>query len=129
MSFTTMSRGADAPTDHKNEGPKEQGALAQALSGKAFIAEVNRSTMGSLADGGSRALQNTIGGTKDMASANIALEEAGKMPKGQDVANLATATQADKCCNFSEKMSSDKVETAFNQRFDNPGAVQEKKEA
>ncbi len=126
---TTSFNRADAPTDVKAEGSKEQGVLAQAISGKAMIDEVQASTFGSIAQGGSESLQKGLdAGAKDM---NADLENKGTLP--QRSSELSDATPGDKSANFqammaSEKDNADEAMTNTFQHVENNQPVEKKEE-
>ncbi|MBX9571845.1 MAG: hypothetical protein K2X77_23330 [Candidatus Obscuribacterales bacterium] len=111
---TTSFNRADAPTDVKGEGSKEQGVLAQALSGKAMIDEVQASTLGSFAQGGSESLQKGLDASaKDM---NANLEKEGKLPERSS--DLDNATSSDKNANIQAMMANEKASSDMGDMAD-----------
>lgn len=119
MSLTTFDATPQKPDANAKDGGT-QNALAQALTGRTCFAEVEKNVTAALAQGGSEALQQTLGNSSgDMNSKNIALEQAGALPQSKNVANLDDATSADKCCDFQSMMGNDVANAAMDNALAN----------
>ena len=95
---------ADKPAV-SNDKSNENGALSQALGADVFANE--RSAMASFANGGSRALQQTLDKDAHDMMANKALEDKGALPESKNVADVNQATSADRSANFTAMMAPD----------------------
>lgn len=104
MTVPTSDRSA-TPKDQANEA---QGALAQALTGKAFIAEVDKHFASAVAQGGSDSLRSMLGNGKDFNHENKLLEEQGALPEGNKVAKLDDVSKTDKSAPIAAMMTQDK---------------------
>ena len=109
MVSTSFDRGAPVQDNKPDQGKEgAQNAIAQALTGKVFMSEIQKNFGASMAHGGSVALETAIGGQKDMMAENHKLEEEGKLPEQQRVLDAQQANKDDRSANIAVMMTSEK---------------------
>jgi hypothetical protein len=109
---------ADKPAV-SNDKSSENGVLSQALGADVFSSERDKA-LASFANGGTRALQQTLDRDAQDMKANKALEDKGSLPESKNVADVSQATKQDRSADFTNMMAdNDKLGAAMDKALAN----------